>query len=686
MESRIARMNIRFGSWCRHRERPRSLLIRYSRSLLVVLVAIGLRLWLDSSLERAGFAISLTGMLAAAWIGGVGPCLIAQTMTLFAEAIWFNPAHEVHSPATARGIVSLIAFYSVGVTVAALSEAWQAARRRANAEKNEAIAQREQLCATLACVGDGVLVTDEEGRLTLMNPVAETMTGWTLAESKGKPVRDVFAICDEKSQDLIENPVYWVLREGRVLQDTMRLILTTRNDRRLPVAYSAAPVRALGKITGVVLILRDETERRRAELALRSADQRKDEFLATLAHELRNPLAPICMGLELMKVTDHDDHDEVDEVRSMMERQTRHMVRLIDDLLDVSRITRGKLELRRCQVRLDEVVRNAVDATRPAIEEAGHRLFVKLPKRPILLDADPNRLTQILSNLLSNAAKYTPNGGRIELAAAIRNGEIIVSVSDNGRGIPPNMLDEIFEMFAQAHRSEIGDQKGLGIGLTLVKRLVELHGGTVEVESGGHGSGSRFCVRLPALPLPSIAKKTSPRKKERHRPMQLNRRVLVVDDNVDALTSMSMLVRLMGNTVLEARDGLEAIEVAERFQPDIILMDLGMPNLNGYDAAKRIRAQSWGSDVVLVATTGWGQQDDRRRTKDAGFDHHLVKPIEVAKLEELLEGRAHSLEGGGNTAPSRIEPELFCSFAMSEPAADKGSATKGEHRLNAVPK
>jgi PAS domain S-box-containing protein len=254
-ESRISNGMIayQFGPWIRPSESLRSMLIRYGSALVVVFVAIALRLWLDPVLERAGFALSLTGMLLAAWLGGLGPCLIGQTLILFAEALWFNPSHEVHSPGTLRGIVSLVAFYSVGGIVAVLSEAWQAARNRAVAEKHLAIAQREQLHATFACVGDGVLVTDANGRLTLMNPVAEAMTGWSLIESKGKPVRDVFAICDEQSRDSFENPVQRVLREGQVLQETMRLILTTRNDCRLPVSYSAAPIfDAHGKTTGVV--------------------------------------------------------------------------------------------------------------------------------------------------------------------------------------------------------------------------------------------------------------------------------------------------------------------------------------------------------------------------------------------------------------------------------------------------
>ncbi len=503
-------MRLRSRRWLRHDESLRHLLIRYSSAILVAAVAIGLRLLLDERLGHSGFAILLTGMLAAAWVGGVGPCLIAQTIILYAHGLWFSPTHEVHSPFTAQGLVSLIAFYAVGIAVAGLSEAWQAARMRAKAEKNEAIAQREHFRATLACVGDGVLVTDAEGRLTLMNPIAEEMTGWKLTESKGKPARDVFVIYDEQSQEPIENPVQQVLRRGQVLHETMRLILTTRKEHRLPVAYSAAPIHdALGKTIGVVLVVRDETERRRAEIARRTADQRKDEFLATLAHELRNPLAPICMGLELMKISPRDNGSN-DEVRSMMERQTHHMVRLIDDLLDVSRITRGKLELRRRQVRLDEVVQNAIDATRPAIDEAGHALEVSLPTNPVLLDADPNRLTQILSNLLNNAAKYTPRGGRIGLTANQSDGEVTVTVTDNGRGIPADMRDQIFEMFTQIRGSDQTVQAGLGIGLTLVKRLVELHGGTVHVESEGENRGSRFCVRLPGMRLRTTSRENSP--------------------------------------------------------------------------------------------------------------------------------------------------------------------------------
>jgi PAS domain S-box-containing protein len=619
--------------WSRDRLLP--LLIRYGSALGVIAATILLRLVLDPVLGASGFALFLTGMLLAAWVGGLGPSLVCQTLILFADAYWFRPDRGVHSPLTLQGLVSLVAFYSVGSIVAVLSEAWHAARQRAQVQHAEALSQREQLLTTLSCIADGVVVTDGAGRVTLMNPVAEAMTGWSLDEARGKPARDVFALGDARSSEAIESPIQRVLREQTSHHEAMRLMLTTRNDRQLPVSYSAAPIcDAERRTDGVVLVFRDETERLRTEHALRNADQRKDEFLATLAHELRNPLAPIAMGLELMKVSP-DDPQTTEEVRSMMERQTQHMVRLIDDLLDVSRITRGKLELRRCEVALEEVVRNALDAVRPTMDESQHRLEVRLQPEPIRLFADPSRLTQVLSNLLNNAAKFTPPGGRIELAARAIDGAVEIIVADNGRGIPSDQLTVIFDMFTQISDAMESCHQGLGIGLTLVKRLVELHGGTVDAESPGLGHGSRFCVRLPTM---RTAKPGAAQNSPNGRPKQpsTSRRVLVVDDNADALKTLSLLVSALGNEVYRARDGIEAVAAAERIRPDVILMDLGMPKLNGFGAARQIREQSWGVDLLLVATTGWGQEEDRRRTKEAGFDHHLVKPVTPAQIQELL--------------------------------------------------
>ena len=300
------------------------------------------------------------------------------------------------------------------------------------------------------------------------------------------------------------------LHEGHIVHETMPLVLTSRSGRTIPIAYSAAPVRdPQGQVTGVVLVVRDETERRRNELALRNADRRKDEFLATLAHELRNPLAPISLVLELLKLSE-DDPSAVEDIRVMMQRQTQHMVRLIDDLLDVSRITRGKLELRRTYVELDEIIRNALDASRPFVEDAGHQLNVQLPSKRLLLYADANRLTQVFTNLLNNAAKYTPREGQIDLKMEFTGIDAIVTISDTGIGIPAEKLDSVFEMFTQVNATSESGHTGLGIGLTLVKRLVEMHGGKVEVQSRGRNMGTSVRVCLPALPQPALIETSSP--------------------------------------------------------------------------------------------------------------------------------------------------------------------------------
>jgi signal transduction histidine kinase len=329
------------------------------------------------------------------------------------------------------------------------------------------------------------------------------------------------------------------------------------------------------------------TKRVQAEESLREADQRKDEFLAILAHELRNPLAPIRTGLELMRIAG-DDAALIEEVRATMERQTQQMVRLIDDLLDVSRITRGTMELRMSRVKLASVVQHAVEAGRPIVEEQGHRLTVELPKQPLLLEADPSRLAQDISNLLDNAAKYMEARGQIQLIAERIDDTAAVRVVGRGIGIPAEMLDRIFDMFSQVDRSLELSHGGLGIGLTLVKRLVDMHGGTVAAHSAGPGQGSEFVV---TLPLSTTANRhTSPTDGE-HVAAAGRRRILVVNDNESAARVLGLLLKAFGNEVHTAHDGLTAVEAAAEYRPDIVFMDIGMPKLNGYDAARRIREQ-----------------------------------------------------------------------------------------------
>jgi CheY-like chemotaxis protein len=328
-----------------------------------------------------------------------------------------------------------------------------------------------------------------------------------------------------------------------------------------------------------------------------------------------------------------DDRSVIEEVRLTLDRQSQQMVRLIDDLLDVSRITRGTVELRKCRVELARVVESAVETARPLIKELGHQLNIQLPQRPVVLEADPTRLAQVISNLLNNAAKYMERGGKIELSAQRHGSSAVISVKDSGIGIPAEMLERIFDMFIQVDGSVERSHGGLGIGLTLVKRLVEMHGGTVEARSDGVERGSEFIVRLPIV-LGLL--RDSAESSGQDFAATDKRRILVVDDNENAAQMLGMLLKALGNEVRTVFDGAAALEMAAHFRPDVVLLDIGMPKLDGYETARRIRRQPWGKQMVLAALTGWGQEEDKRRTREAGFDHHFVKPVEPAVLQKFL--------------------------------------------------
>ncbi len=375
---------------------------------------------------------------------------------------------------------------------------------------------------------------------------------------------------------------------------------------------------------------RDELQRLNAELS--EADRRKDEFLAVLAHELRNPLAPILNATHYLRLKAPPE-PALQNAREIIDRQVRHLVRLVDDLLDVSRISSGKISLRKERVSLALIVTNAVESSRPLIESGNHQLTVTLPSEPVYLDADLTRLAQVLQNLLNNAAKYTMPGGKIGLHAEFDGRLVAIRVVDSGIGIPHDMLARVFDLFTQVDRSIERSTGGLGIGLTLVQRLVELHGGTVEARSEGSGKGSEFIVRLPAFAKASVdaapARKSDPASSGRLR-------IVVVDDNVDAADTLAEMLSASGHDVKKAYDGVGALAAVDAHRPDIVLLDIGLPRMNGYDVARRIRASDPKSRVVLVAVTGWGQDEDRRRSQEAGFNHHLVKPVDPASLAQIL--------------------------------------------------
>ena len=380
-------------------------------------------------------------------------------------------------------------------------------------------------------------------------------------------------------------------------------------------------------------IIADITLRKQTEATLRDADLRKDEFLATLAHELRNPLAPIRNAVQIMQLARDEAMHE--NARRIIERQLKQMVHLVDDLLDVSRISQGKVELRLEQLDVADALLDAIETSRPLIDAGRHHLTTRLaPPRALMVEADATRVTQIVANLLNNAAKYTPESGHIQVLAEREGDEAVITVQDSGIGLAQDMLARVFEMFAQVDRSMERAQGGLGIGLALVKRLVEMHGGTVAATSDGPDRGCRFVVRLPLIQVPVL-----PRKDRGHELAAEDTeglRVLVVDDNVDSAESLSQVMRILGYPVAVSHDGVAAVETATRWRPAVVLMDIGMPRMSGLEAARALRARPGGERCWLIALSGWGQHEDRRRSHEAGFDHHFVKPVDVEALIELI--------------------------------------------------
>ena len=541
---------------------------------------------------------------------------------------------SVRSMEAARASTTFAALLAIGMLVALIYE-----MRRNLVARDEATQlmaeQRELFRTTLASLGDAVVACDAERRVTFINAAAERLTHWPADKAVGIPVADVVRIVDDDRHQPIECSVERVLREGVEVPVAHRGRLIARGaGSERAVEDSAAPLRdAAGRIVGAVLVFRDITERKRSEDALIDADRRKDEFLAVLAHELRNPLAPLRNALQIVRLAG-DNRSVVDQAWSMMDRQVKQMVRLIDDLLDVSRITRNRIELRREPVDLREVVDAAVEMSSPTVAKYGHRVEVALPAACPPVDGDRARLVQVVDNLITNAAKYTPHGGRIALFVEPAEGEVTLRVKDNGTGIPRDMLEKVFEMFTQVDRTLERSRGGLGIGLTLVRRLVELHGGSVVAKSEGAGYGTELVVKLP------VKAPQAPRPRATGEPARApefaKRRILVADDNEDSADSMARMLRMMGHDVHVAYDGESCLAACRESPPDVALLDIGMPRRNGYDAARAIRAEAWGRGVLLVAVTGWGQREDRERARAAGFDHHIVKPVDFASLSRIV--------------------------------------------------
>ena len=511
-------------------------------------------------------------------------------------------------------------------------QALLAEQRRTQAELRQARDRFEDIVSQAAT---GVVQADADGRITLVNRKFCDMLGYDMDELL---TLTVIGITAPGSVEATLAALQKVVAgdAGAVVQKQYR----RKDGSFLWATSSVSAMRGpAGEHQGVVAIIVDITDSRMAEESLRKlaadlseADQRKTEFLATLAHELRNPLAPISSGLSLLKLGG-DNAASVGKIREMMERQVAQMVRLIDDLLDVARISGGKIHLKKSRVELKGVMASAIETSLPFIEHGGHKLVVATPDASLLLDADATRIAQVISNLLNNAAKYTPVGGRIEIAARQQGAEVLISVADNGVGIAAESLSSIFDMFSQVRHNLNRAQGGLGVGLSLVRRLVGMHGGTVMAASAGSGEGSIFTVRLPlapgTVPTPRLdaAGAAAPGK-----PLRL----LVADDNVDAAEMLAAMLELQGHATRIAHNGRDALALAREFQPEVAFLDIGMPDMNGYETAAAIRAIAGLEPMILVALTGWGDERDRAQSHEAGFDHHLTKPADLATIDRLL--------------------------------------------------
>ncbi len=484
-----------------------------------------------------------------------------------------------------------------------------------------------------------IFLLDPAGMVASWNRGAERIKGYAAEEIVGRHF-SVFYRPEDVVDGLPQQELDAALARGSYEVEEWRL---RRDGSQFWANIMISVLRdEAGVLRGFVKLTRDVTERRRLEQELRkrldelaTADRQKNEFLAMLAHELRNPLAPIRNALHLMKMPGADA-TTVSEARCMMERQVSQLVRLVDDLLDVSRIVRGKIELRREPVDLAVAIARAVETAQPVVDAQGHQLTISVPEQAVWVDGDLIRLSQVIANLLTNAAKYTTEAGRISVGLERSGGEAVVRVRDTGVGIPPELQPSIFELFVQGDHSLARSQGGLGIGLTLVKRLVEMHGGAITVASAGAGQGSEFTVRLPALPEwrgaePPGSPSAPPRVTGARR-----RRVLVVDDNVDAAESIAVILRASGNDVRSIHDGPSVLPAAKAYRPDVIVLDIGLPGLSGYDVARMLREQAEFRRTLLVAVTGYGQEEDRRRSQEAGFDYHLTKPVDPEALQAFV--------------------------------------------------
>ena len=631
--------------------------------------------------------VTLFGAVAAAvWVGGFGPAVLVSILGYAAcNYLFIEPRFSFHvdDPGNLIGLIPYLVTCSL---IIAFGEAVRRAEQRANE-------QRELLRITLHSIGDAVITTDVDGRVTSMNAVAEWLTGWTKSDGVGRPLDAVFRIVNEDTRHPVENPARRALRDGVAVGLVNHTLLIRKDGGECPIDDSAAPIRdESGTASGCVLIFRDVTAQRRVERAqasqllttslLASIIESSDDAIISKsldgviqswnagAERLFGYTAGEAVGRHISIVIPPDRLAEEDDIIASLKagRRIEHVEteRLRSDgsrifvsltispikdeagtVVGASKITRGKIELRTGRIELAPIIQQAVEAIRALYRSLDHELTITLPPRPVHLEADPARLAQVVGNLLSNAGKFTDRGGHVWLTAEEDGVQAVIRVRDNGIGIAAEHHPRLFEMFAQLDTSLERSRDGLGIGLTLVKTLVELHGGTVDVRSDGPGRGSEFTVRLPILI--DTAREMAPPAVV-HPVGAAPRRVLIVDDSQDGAESLAMLLEFGGHTTYQAHDGVAALEAANRLRPDAVLLDIGLPGLNGYEVCSRIRKEPWGRQILLVALTGWGQDEDRHRSREAGFDAHMVKPVDFDVLLKLLASRPSTLDAESPTA------------------------------------
>jgi signal transduction histidine kinase/CheY-like chemotaxis protein len=487
-----------------------------------------------------------------------------------------------------------------------------------------------------ASIGDGVIVTDAAGCVTFMNPIAEELTGRSAVTGLNRPLSEVFAIVNEAEGDGSVDPMAQILSAATAATATRPCVLLHADGTRVRIDACAAPIRlADTTLSGGVVIFRQRGASDPGQ-ANAHKGQPKDDFFAILAHELRNPLAPIRNALQIMQlVQDDGDGATTSAARVIIERQLKHLTRLIEDLLDMSRIAQGEFELRKERTSLWDVVQLALAHARPQLEGKQHRLQIEFASKDLYLAADATRLAHAIANLLHNASKFSATGTVIRVTAGTEENQIVVRVIDQGVGIAPDMFERVFDLYGQVDHAQDGTHGGLGIGLTLVRRIVELHGGTVKAASAGQGRGSEFSVRLPRDE--SIVGSHAAQRAAAPPAPARRLRILVADDNRDAAHTLEMLLSLEGHEVRAVHDGVEALATGDEFAPQLVLLDIGMPLLDGSETARQIQERPWGKQAHLVALTGWGQEADRRKALKAGFRDHLVKPAEPEALKAVID-------------------------------------------------